>query len=442
LRGGLIKFLFLLLISTSLLAVNDESLSFESYLNSLKHSNLSLKVKRNELKKKELDLKHGYYSFLPKIDFNYGATISSTNDNAFSSFLPSSSPKNPSWNKSLTINLPIFLGGKRFDYIKIASSNKKLSSYDLEASILELKSRAVTLFIKAYNSQNQLPILEKSLELAKQNYENALVLKSVDRIVEVDLLTFKLSYEERNNAILNLKMELNNAFIELSSLVNKDIEIKKLIIEQEIPDNIKKMSKDDLIKFYIKKMKNYSPVVKKIREYHQISKYNLDLSFKNYYPNISMRYNYSPYTDNFWEFPLTKGHSLSLVLSFNIFNSFLDSLEYKKNKFNVLNTDIELKKLINAQEDAIKKAVNILKNSLIQIESVKSAIKISKEKLEQIKIGYSLGKYNYLDLLKAENDWFSRQNNLLNLKMQIYNSYYQLQIISASIKSKTNNIKK
>jgi len=107
-------------------------------------------------------------------------------------------------------------------------------------------------------------------------------------------------------------------------------------------------------------------------------------------------------------------------------------LEYKKNKLNILNANFQLEELLKNQEYAIKKAVNVLKNSLNQMKSIKLSINLSKEKLEQIKIGYDIGKYDYLDLLKAENDWFSKQNNLLNLEMQIFNSFYQLEIISGN----------
>ena len=266
--------------------------------------------------------------------------------------------------------------------------------------------------------------------LAKENYDRAVLLKSVGKMVEIDLLTFKLSYEDRKNAILNVKTELNNIFIDMSSMVNQDIKVSMLNINKNIPSYVLNLENKKLINFYIDIMKKNSPLVKKVREYYNISKYNLNLSFKNYYPNISMRYNYSPYTSNFWEFPLTKGHSLALVLNFNIFNSYKDSSEYKKNKLNLLNTNIQLKEIIKSQEYAIKRAVNILKNSYSQIKSTKLAITLSKEKLKQIKIGYNAGKYTYLDLLKAENEYFLKENKLLSLKMQIYNSYYQLKIIS------------
>ena len=428
----MVKLFFLVFASLQILANTDKTLTFEHYLNQLEIKNISIKVKKNEIKKTEIELRKSYNSFLPKVDFTLGATVSSKNDNAFSKFLPAAEPKNPSWNRSLSISLPIFLGGKRFDIIKISSSNKKISIYELENTILELKSRAISFFIKAYKDQSQLVILKKSLELAKQNYDKALVLKSLGRMVKIDLLTFQLSYEERKNAILNKEMQLKNTFIDMSSLINSNMKVSSLNIDKNIPENIRNTQSKDLAELYIKKMRKLSPLVKKVREYKKISSYNLNISKKSFYPDLSMRYNYSPYVDNLWDFPLDKGHSLSLVLNFNIFNGFTNSLEYKKNKLNILNANFQLEELLKNQEYAIKKAVNVLKNSLNQMKSIKLSINLSKEKLEQIKIGYDIGKYDYLDLLKAENDWFSKQNNLLNLEMQIFNSFYQLEIISGN----------
>jgi outer membrane protein TolC len=422
-------------ISIQIFSVKGQIISFEEYLKTLSNKNLLIKIKKNEIKKEEINIKQSYNQFLPKVDFTYGATISSRNDSVYSDYIQEESfSLKPSWTKNLSINLPIFLGGKRFDLIKISKSSKNISQYDLKYTILELKSQAVTLFIKAYNYQNQLKILKKSLSLSKENYDRAVLLKSVGRMVNIDLLTFKLSYEERKNTIFSIKTELENTFIEMSSLANEDIKYSKLKIDVSLPEDILKLTKSDLQKKYVEKMKLNSPLVKKSREYLKISKYNLDLSFKNYYPNISLRYNYSPYTENFWEFPFTKGHSLSLLLNINIFNSFSDSYEYKKSKIDLLNTKFQLDELIKNQEYAIKKAVNILKNSLNQLDSLKFSLKLSKEMLEQIKTSYNLGKSNYLDVLKAENDWFLKENDLLNLNMQIYNSYYQLKVISGDLK--------
>lgn len=410
-------------------------MSFKSYLKLLNNNNLSIKIKKNIIKKKSLSLKQSYNNFLPTADFNYGATVNSRNNSAFSKYLPSSSPapQNPSWTKNLTINLPIFLGEKRFSLLKINKSNKKLSEYELKIIILNLKSQAISLFIKAYNLQNKLKILQKSLALAQKNYENAKLLSTLGKLVKVDLLTFKLSCEERKSAILNTQMELDNTFIEMSSLINKEILPTELSIENEIPQNIIKTEKGKLITLFIKKLENNSPIVKQNREILELSKYNLELSKKNYWPNINLRYNYSPYTENFWEFPITKGHSLSLLLSFNIFNSFNDSTDNKIKRLDLTNTKLQLQETIKNQKTAIKKAINMLKNSLLQKKSLKLALKLSQEKLEQIKIGYKHGKYNILDILKAENDSLSKETNLVNLKTQIYNSYYQLKILSGNI---------
>jgi len=396
---------------------------------------LSIKIKENIIKQKNTDIEQSYNNFLPDINFTYGITANSKNDNSFSKYLSSiPSPNNPSFSKNLSINLPIFLGGKRFDLIKISKTNKEISEYDLNILLLELKSRAIALFIKAYNSQNQLKILNESLKLAHKNYENAKILKSVGKMVKVDLLTFKLSLEERKTAIKNIKTEQENTFIEMSSLINHDIKVSMLNINKKIPVNIIKMDKVTLGEYYFLIMQKNSPVIKKSEQYYKLSKYNVNLSRKNYYPDILLKYNYSPYTENSWEFPFEKGHSLSLLLNFNIFNSFRDSSDYKKKKIDLINTELQLHEIIKNQKYAIKKAVNILKNSLSQIKSVKLALKLSKEKLEQIKIGYKQGKYNYLDMMKAENDWLLKENNVLNLEMQIYNSYYQLEIISGNLK--------
>lgn len=424
-----------ILISIQIYGLNDSTLSFKSYLKLLNNNNLSIKIKKNIIKKKSISLKQSYNNFLPTVDFNYGATINSKNDSIFSKYIPGSSPtpQNPSWTKNLTINLPIFLGGKRFSLLKINKSNKKLSEYELKTIILNLKSQAISLFIKAYNLQNKLKILQKSLDLAQKNYENAKLLSTVGRLVRVDLLTFKLSYEERKSSILNTQTEIDNTFLEMSSLVNKKILPIELTIENDIPKNIIKTEKSKLITQFIKKLEKNSPIIKQNEEILKLSRYNLDLSKKNYWPNINLRYNYSPYTENFWEFPITKGHSLSLILSFNIFNSFKDSADNKIKRLDLTNTELQLQETLKNQKTAIKKAINVLKNSLLQEKSLKLALKLSQEKLKQIKIGYKHGKYNILDILKAENDSLFKENNLVNLKTQIYNSYYQLKILSGNI---------
>ncbi len=393
---------------------------------------MSIKIKKNIIKKKSLSLSQSYNNFLPTVDFTYGATINSKNDSMFSKYIPGSSPspKNPSWTKNLSVNLPVFLGGKRFTLIKINNSNKKISEYELKETILNLKSQAISLFIKAYNLQNKLKILQKSLDLAQKNYENAKLLSSLGKLVKVDLLTFKLSFEERKAAILNTKAELENIFIDMSSLINREIKPVKLLIEVNVPENIIKKNKKELVKIFLKKLKKTSPLIKQNMEIIKLSEYNLELSEKNYLPDITLRYNYSPYTENFREFPFTKGHSLSLLLNFNIFNSFGDSTDYKIKRLNLTNTAIQLKETLKNRKNAIKKALNVLKNSLSQKNSLKLALKLSYEKLIQIKTGYKHGKYNILDILKAENDWLLKQNNLVNLEAQIYNSYYQLKILS------------
>ncbi len=415
----------ILLLLFPIFVYSSDTLKLEDYLKLIKKNNLSLKISKNKIKISNINKSQSYYNFLPRINFSYG--IGLRKDDPRISFFTG---ENPRWSKNLSLDWVLFNSAKNFDYIKVAKSNKKIEKYNAKLKLLELKSKVINLFIQLYTLQKKLVFLNNSLELAKENIKRAKLLNSLEKMAKLELLSFELSLVDRKNAIKHIENAIKNIFFELSSLVNKDLKVSKVEFSFDIAKNIKNTKLTELIAIYKNRFFTNSYLIKKTKEYNKISEYNLDLSLKNFIPSITLRYSYSPYTENFYSFPLDRGHSLFLNLNFNIFNSMLDYTNRKKKKLEFINAKLEFKEIILRQELFIKKSLNTLKESVNTLDLAKLALDLSKKKLEQIKLSYKLGRVTHFQVLEAENELLNKENELLNIKANIFNSYYQLELIS------------
>ncbi len=118
----------------------------------VKNSSYSLKIAKNNISNANIEKQKSYSSFIPKGGLSYGvsySSLSSQDNNVEPIDLPEvielieqltdggRKVQNPLWTRKISINLPIFLGGKR--YYSLLNSNLNLEQKKLDKNEIKTK---------------------------------------------------------------------------------------------------------------------------------------------------------------------------------------------------------------------------------------------------------------------------------------------------------------
>jgi outer membrane protein len=422
-----------------LLPLNILSLSIEEYLEIVRENNISLKIKENTGEKSKWSKLQSYSGYLPELSVSAGLqhsqylhdSIKADDNNLLSD------SRNPNWSRNISVSLPIFLGGKRILGNLIAEENYQISQLDIEYEKLRVEAVAVAAYFKAFITQENIKLSEKSVKSAEENLRRAKLLLDSGRTTELAYLSLELNYQKRLQELENYKMEMNSAVAEMSriaataitfdSLEKSDENLVNSMFKDVPLEDVRKEKEDLLLKS--------SPVLHKMKKIEKISKYSEKMTWANFMPVISFLYSHDFGFSEKHPFRSTYKYEddvVSLNFSWNIFRGFNDGLEWKKAVSDTVAAQLNYIDSLNTQ-------INTLENILVNIYSLMEqktvsykAVELASKALEQSRVEYENGKALYLDLLNAENSYFESLRNLVLIENSLFNSFYQLRILTGT----------
>ncbi|MBN2694311.1 TolC family protein [bacterium] len=408
----------------------NNTLKFEDFLIKVEKNSLQLKSVKIDKDISTLDLQKNKSLYFPKADFQLSYQ-NSTMQEAISD------KNNPFWKKSLSISLPLFLGGSRViqeRLLKIALNQSDLTYNSAKERIF---GEVIKLFSNIFIQTNKIEHLKKSISIAKENFNYIEELFKVERATKLELDTFQLVLEERELALIQSQFELNKEWDSLSYYISENSLIFDFVAFPETVDNIliKVDDSDFYEKSHSKWLKN-SIILKQYKELIKYSEISEDLSYTEFLPKLSMYYNYdsgnfeNPFTDRLSK----QSHLFGISLNFNIFNGFQDTINLKKSKLQTVKQKIEYLDAQNEYETVLKQMIITLNSLQKQYNIYKKTVELSQKKIDESNILYKEGKITYIELLDNENAYITNKLKFLEVEGSIYNTYYQLLVFIGDIK--------
>lgn len=288
---------------------------------------------------------------------------------------------------------------------KVASEAAEMKRREMEDKVQEITANVKVTYYELYLIHKLIEINEENRDLLKNFSEIAESLYSVGRVTQRDVLAAMVELSKSVNEITVLRLEKKSSEARLNNLLNrrpdahlgrpKDFKKHKLLFKFDQLEELALKSRPILLKA--------EHAVKK-------NKLNLELTKKDYFPDITAMIEYRR-IDNF------PSDTWTSALTFNI------PWLWSKQRYKVKEAKHELKAAIADNEAVNNKTLFELRDLISRLIASESTVNLFKtsvipqaeQSLDAARIGYETGNIDFLTLIDS-------QRTLLDSKLQYYKS--------------------
>ena len=385
-----------------------QELELKEVIRDTLENNLEIKALKNELKSSEYEYKATRGHLFPNIKLE--ETFTRTDVPAYvlftklnqesitpTDFTPSNL-NNPSavnnFETKLSIELPIWMGGKLRAYKRAKEYMKKATRSSIERKKEEVVFNAYRTFMGASLARSAISVAEKNLEDAREHLRIAKKLHKVGMALLSDVLRAEVFVKRAEEKLTESKNKYEVAMSALELLANKEYEGYSVPELNSCPN----LSYEELREEAIAKRKDLIAVSERIK----VLKESYKAQIGDNLPQVSAFASYSLYDEDKPFGSSGSGYMVGLNISFK-FNTGLSSI-YKarslKEKERAVTKRLEfLKKAI---EFSLKKAYSEYKTSLSSLNSAKARLESAKEVVRILEKRYESGLARMVDLLDAQ----------------------------------------
>lgn len=418
------------------------SLTLDEYIDMALKGNISIKTKKNSSEKSELSRLQSYSGYLPDTSLGGSFYYSRNNQEKLDADGASADPslaslKNPFFTRKISISLPVFTGGSRVIGNLIAQENKEISVIDTEYEKMTVEASAVAAYFQAYITQENIALAERSVKSASENLRTAKLLLDEGRTTELAYLNFELILSRREIELESYRLEMKKNIAEMSRIAAVDIEFDKLE-RAALPSVEEEFSGKDVTAAYdeqIALLMNNSLVLSKLKKLKTISEYKEIMTWAPFMPVLSFNYTHDfgyaedhPFNSTY----LYDDDTVTLNFSWNLFKGFSDGIEWRKSVKDKVSAGLAYLEARNGQVYSLKAVLSSIYSLIEQKKTAVKSTEIAKKALEQSRLEYENGKALYLDILNAENSYYEAMKTLIVIENSIYNSYFQLHVITGA----------
>ena len=325
----------------------------------------------------------------------------------------------------LSVNMPLYTGGKIKNSIALAKDNWKATELQNMANKENLAVEAMHDYIALYKVKKTTELIAENIKKAEQQVHDFKAMEANGVIARNDLLkaelqlsNYKVSYQEavKNTKVLNQKLAMLLGLNENTEF--KDIQLNHLQNALTSPSNVEDRHE-----------------IQSLNMQKQVAQDNLKIAKADYYPTIAATAGYAALNlQNVAT--ITNAANVGVGVSYNI------SSLYKNNKkVNQAKQHIEETKFaIDDLTDKIKTQIYASEQDVIL---AKEKQKLYQEAFDQAKENYRIVKDKYDngvadtdDLLEADVQQLQSQINLAVGEATIVEKYYELKSASGQLNLK------
>jgi len=370
------------------------STNFTKIVETMTSNDSNLKSYSNQIQKDQRKKQLSYLNYLPNLYLNGFKDFNETIESKY---------------YSINSNLNVFNGGRDILNNKISSTNLKYSQVNYQNQLLISQEKMSSILFKYINYSNIVEIYKKLLLIEKKSYKSASALYKNGQISKEKLLQADIDLQQTQNNYDSQIIQLQTAEEDVKNYLKIETKIKL-----QWPWKVNSISKKTFNLSYSENLPQIKTHFLTLKSYKQakLSQYS------NFLPIASL--NYSKTTD-FNKTSFYNDMSLSLNLSWNLFDKRKDSSEIYFQKLEILNQ----KNYLNEQINKTKTALRSLKRKIkLNISTVKNSNKT-------MKLTQQLYNKNYKRFLQGHistNDFKMDKTRLLESLLNLNQSRYALHL--------------
>ena len=366
----------------------------------------NLSLKRNQLALNQLELKDKYSwnSVSPSIgasaQFGNGLQENSTS-------------------LSISGNVSFRLTPSLYSSIKSAKLNYENGITSYETAVKTVEKNVRQIFYSLIYSKENLSLLNRNFETAKQRYDLSQEKFSRGQLSELDLLTTQMNYESLKPSYESAEIAYENSIANFKQLlgINQNEQIDLI---GNLDEMMNVSINQDLLEYNIEEL----PTVKEIKSKIELAKTNLlATKFSAWGPSISLGYNASKAgQDMTGEFAWADfNQSISVGVSIPL-DGYLPwsngSLSVSAQKSNLEDLNLQLENEKTTVELTIKKYIKEINQAKSQLSSLQSNVALAQKTYDMTLNAYNYGSRDLLTLQSAADSLLKSKNQL---QSQVYN---------------------
>ena len=372
----------------------------------------NLSLKRNQLALNQLELKDKYSwnSVSPSIgasaQFGNGLQENSTS-------------------LSISGNVSFRLTPALYSSIKSAKLNYENGITSYETAVKTVEKNVRQIFYSLIYSKENLSLLNRNLETAKQRYELSQEKFSRGQLSELDLLTTQMNYESLKPSYESAEITYENSIATFKQLlgINQNEQIDLI---GNLDEMMNVSINQDLLEYNIEEL----PTVKEIKSKIELAKTNLlATKFSAWGPTLSLGYSASKSAgdaitpaDQSGDFKWADfKQSVSVGVSIPL-DGYLPwsngSLSVSAQKSNLEDLNLQLENEKTTVELTIKKYIKEINQAKSQLSSLQSNVALAQKTYDMTLNAYNYGSRDLLTLQNAADSLLKSKNQL---QSQVYN---------------------
>ena len=366
----------------------------------------NLTLKRNQLALKQLELKDKYSwnSASPTIgasaQFGNGLQENSTN-------------------LSISGNVSFRLTPSLYSSIKSAKLNYENGITSYETAVKTVEKNVRQIFYSLIYSKENLSLLNRNLETAKQRYDLSREKFNRGQLSELDLLTTQMNYESLKPSYESAEIAYENSIANFKQLlgINQNEQIDLI---GNLDEMMNVSINQDLLEYNIEEL----PTVKEIKSKIELAKTNLlATKFSAWGPSISLGYNASKagqdMTGEFAWADFKQSVSVGVSIPLDGYLPWSNgSLSVSAQKSNLEDLNLQLENEKTTVELTIKKYIKEINQAKSQLSSLQSNVVLAQKTYDMTLNAYNYGSRDLLTLQSAADSLLKSKNQL---QSQVYN---------------------
>jgi len=454
----------LLILFTIAITSLSYSLTLQQAIDLAMKNNKGFLSQNNQYQQARWNEKNALTNFLPKVNFNaMSVTIDNDTYEAANEIMqlpvydPTGTPNGnyvpisagmlsggvykTTYTTDLTIQQPIFNGGKIILGYKIARLNSGAAQQNLESMKNELQYEVAGTYFNILRLQDMISIAGKSLASSKAQHKKITEKFDVGMAKKSDVLQWQVKVENDNITVEEIKNALNilktswfNLLgLEKLSKASMPDKIDLTYYDWEINNihTMNEVTKYDTLTHILSLVKTQNPDMKNLAFAEKIAKTAHTLAITNFLPSLNLQYTRTFDQDNKLNFNGAKSWNVAAVFSLPLFHSGSNFTNLKRSSFEYKSTQLQL-------EDARQKLLMAAENSLYQlitkakrVVSSKLAYKNAQENYKIVNDLFDQGMITNVELMDAE-------VMLYGSELNVQTSYYDYILAKYALNKYTN----
>ncbi|MEE4312474.1 MAG: TolC family protein [candidate division KSB1 bacterium] len=414
----------LLLICPALLNASDDpvkiKLTMDEVVEKALQTNNQVRSSRYAMDKARWDKRNAWTLLLPTMSFN--TRIMRIDDQTFAErdfrrYLPpelaNEIPQTvfrQSWFTSFDVSMPLF-NSSILNGIAIANTNMRMAE-NLNSSTREnIIYLAISDYLNVLKAKDVLELQKKHLELSRLNFEKAERLYKAGRYSNVEMLQWKVEYQQQKGIVVNYESDLRSRIISLKRTINMD-ESGELIVEGDISDRLDDeaarfvtMSEQDIIgmiQLDDEALIHANAALAAAQANEEISKRMYLNDYYSYLPSVSASYSYGWRENDTYQLDDYSPKTIMVNLSMPIFSSFQRLTSIKSSYYEYRRSQEQFQDQIHNTRFVLTQAVNRIINLKTQREITRTTVEFNKNNFEVIKQQRESGLVSNLDYIDSQ----------------------------------------